>query len=232
MAQTSQRCEEEADSADSTSTELALAASVALLENHLEGEADSEPQIPRLQDLPWIADVKDGLIPLPCTPAASDDKPSRFVSWADWEADCIYRMTDPDFLEEGEWCGYWSFDGAAVQGVPTLQFANAVESFNFRVQRVRRSSRRSTPYYIRGFYPSMGNHLHLEGNYTRDGSFMLGPPGDFWIWRARMTPFGLFGFWGSTDGSRIAGICWLWKKDWSDAAREERMQRRQSSLGW
>lgn len=141
-------------------------------------------------------------------------------------------MTDPDYLEDGQWVGYWSFDGAPIQGIPTVQFADAIENLMFTVQRTRRSSRRSTPYLIRGSHPNAGNDFHLEGNFTRDGCFMMGPPGDFWAWRGRMTPFGMFGFWGSTDWSRVAGICWIWKKSWSDAAREERMQRRQKNLGW
>ncbi|KAL9085098.1 MAG: hypothetical protein Q9165_007742 [Trypethelium subeluteriae] len=229
IAETSQRCEEEADSPDSTATQFALAACTSLLENHLDGESDSDPQLPRIQDLPWITDSKNGKIPLPCAPPSSSEKPNRFVSWSDWESDCINRMTDPDWLEDGYWCGYWSFDGALVQGVPRVQFADAVEGLVFRVERARRSNRGSTPHRIRALYPNSGHNFHLEGDFTRDGRFTMGPPGDFWVWRGRMTPFGMFGFWGSTDWSRVAGICWLWKKAWSDAAREEKIQRNQSN---
>ncbi|KAI9662352.1 MAG: hypothetical protein M1821_008519 [Bathelium mastoideum] len=230
VAETSVRCEEESEYADSTVTQFALAACVSLLEDHLEGEADSDPQIPRIQDLPWISDIENGIVPLPCAPASCNHKSSRFVTWEEWEADCIYRMTDPDYLEDGQWCGYWSFDGAAVQGIPTVQFADAIEGLVFRVSRLRRSSRHAAPQPIRGSYPNSGDDFHLDGHFTRDGRFTLGPPGDFWVWRGRMTPFGMFGFWGSTDWSRIAGICWLWKKSWSDAAREERLQRKGRKL--
>ncbi|KAL9062271.1 MAG: hypothetical protein Q9157_009071 [Trypethelium eluteriae] len=226
---TSLRCEEEADSPDSTATQFALAACTALLETHLDGEPDSDPQLPRIQDLPWITDIEKGVIPLPCAPPSSSEKPNRFVSWSDWESDCIHRMTDPNWLEDGYWCGYWSFDGALVQGVPRVQFADAVEGLVFRVHRARPSDRGPTPHRIRALYPNSGHNFHLEGEFTRDGQFTMGPPGDFWVWRGRMTPFGMFGFWGSTDWSRVAGICWLWKKSWSDAAREEKIQRKQSN---
>ncbi|KAF2234977.1 hypothetical protein EV356DRAFT_576177 [Viridothelium virens] len=229
IADTSLRCEEEADSPDSTATQFALAACTALLETHLDGEPDSDPQLPRIQDLPWITDIEKGVIPLPCAPPSSSEKPNRFVSWSDWESDCIHRMTDPNWLEDGYWCGYWSFDGALVQGVPRVQFADAVEGLVFRVHRARPSDRGPTPHRIRALYPNSGHNFHLEGEFTRDGQFTMGPPGDFWVWRGRMTPFGMFGFWGSTDWSRVAGICWLWKKSWSDAAREEKIQRKQSN---
>ena len=234
MAVTANLCEGGTDFANQTTTHFALSACIALLAGHLESMPETNPQIPRVQDLPWITDLKNGLLPLAFPPTSPPSKSSRFVSYEEWEADCVYRMTDPDFLEDGPWCGYWSYDGAPDHDLPSVQFADAIEGTVFSVRRVRRSSRNreGDVYLVRGSYPDSADDFRLEGQYTRDGCFTLGPPEDFWGWRGRMTPFGMFGFWGSTDGSRIAGICWLWKKSWSDAAREEKREKEEREMGY
>ncbi|KAI9683543.1 MAG: hypothetical protein M1820_010918, partial [Bogoriella megaspora] len=179
-------CEQGPDSyPNSGDAQYALGATAYLLMQHINRLRVSEPQIPRLQDLPWIATGPDRKIPIPFPPERSPDDPiTPFVSWKDWEADCIHRMTDPDFIEDGQWVGYWSFDGAALRGTPSVQFADSISGLVLKVQRSRRSTRRSsqcpTPFRIRGSYPNSEDDFHLEGTYTRDGCFQLGPPGDFW----------------------------------------------------
>ena len=35
-----------------------------------------------------------------------------------------------------------------------------------------------------------------------------------WMWRCRITPFGIFGTWHHQGSQRVEGCVWLWKEEW------------------
>lgn len=199
---------------------VALSAWSSLLAIHIDGNGDEEdPRMPDPSRIPWFerhGEETDCLpFPFQLPPTAEDDPARMTVAWDQWYRNRVAYMSDTPFLTDGEWCGYWSFDNYMHDSL-SVAFAEAIDSMVLVVSCPRRRSPRlgRAPMRITATYPNSIHNFILEGTISHDGIFDLGPPGDFWVWRGRMTPFGLFGFWGSSDWTRIAGACWLWKRAW------------------
>ena len=223
--------------ADVTSTMATLASWSWLLKDFLESHPvdPNRPQpshgraarlVPRLEDYPWHGKLDGGeMVPLPfMTRDDFDikvDSKYRLVSWEEWLTSKITEMSDPSYLAQSSWCGYWSFERHRRYDSASIEFADAVEGLNihalhhveFPVPHTRR---------LVGTYTEHTIDFHLEGYITPQGRFKLGPPGEFWAWMGWMTPFGLFGHWGGADGDQAAGACWLWQKTWTEEPNKER----------
>ena len=218
---------------DYDAAEISLAAYAGLLRTHLdhilveeqveqsgtEHEFSKWPCVPRTRDLPWLLPrTMSGSLPMPfmeetVPPASTQSRgpAMRLTDWDTWHQETISKMCETSFLEDGEWCGYWSYEEPSRRRRPArAEFADPVQRMVLRVVTNRRQSSRLNPgRKLLATYPESDNAFQLEGQITPDGIFELGPPGEFWMWKGRMTPFGLFGFWGSVDLAHIAGTCWV-----------------------
>lgn len=187
---------------------------------------------PTLQDMPWFGDLKSGArIPLPF--ATRNDGHllnPRLCLWDEWIEDATQRVIDLLTADGITWVGYWSFGRHRRLGVPRVEFADAIEELTLSSpdgvpnERVPSGSR-----ILIGTYPPHVVDFRLEGYVTPRGRFRLGPPGDFWACYGHVTPFGLFGFWGSADGSQSAGATWLWPSTWTKESNRKRKAQRSTS---
>ncbi|KAL9053819.1 MAG: hypothetical protein Q9162_004538 [Coniocarpon cinnabarinum] len=183
--------------------------------------------VPRLEDLPWHANLEKGeKIPLPFMSGQDFnlkvDSKYRLVCWEDWLQHLVLKMSETKYIEQSSWCGYWSFERHLRSNeVPSIEFADAVEGLNVRVMgdvdHPVPGSRR-----LVGTYTEHPIDFHLEGYITPQGKLKLGPPGEFWAWMGWMTPFGMFGYWGSAEGDQAAGACWLWQRSWTEDSNGKR----------
>ena len=155
---------------------------------------------PRLDDLPWLGKWKhEGKLPFPFVDKEDwhlkVDTQYRLVGWDEWLETLIADMSCADFLSESSWCGYWSFERRGQNGLPAIEFADAIEELTIRALNFVDNPEQNTRRII-GAYPEHHLDFHLEGYITPSGRFKLGPPGEFWALMGWMTPFGLFGLWG------------------------------------
>ena len=159
--------------------------------------------IPIMTDIPFhlLMDV-----PLPFTPSATEELASCHLA----------KMTTVDFLEEGEWTGFYS--------VPIIGFnpwSDTTPRFDPPMQGVRfvatadQNEQRVT--YLQAVGNDAVGAFDLKGRLApRTGEILLtktysgGSP--VWDWVCMMTPVGIVGSWGRAD---YGGWIWLWKPAWT-----------------
>ncbi len=151
---------------------------------------------PDLRRIPFSSFMR---LPLPYSVSAT----------ADFATCHLAAMATPEFLQDGEWVGYYSYSGPAA--VPSVTFDDPCREIRFKV----------TP---------AGGVLHLQveraldaigrfsltGQLTvRTGEFTLAKDygvGHAWTLLGVLTPFGLVGTWGTPGWG---GWFWFWKAEWS-----------------
>ena len=198
-------------------------------DNHRHEQPCETPEArftPRLENFPWYRKLsKSERIPLPFMRKddwqIKVDSRYRLVSWDEWVKWQVEEMARSSNLQSSSWCGYWSYESQRHAGMASVEFAEAVENLNLHVMEYIDDPVQDTRRLLGAHRPDI--NFHLEGYITPHGQFKLGPPGEFWAWFGHVTPFGLFGFWGSSDGSQSAGACWLWQKAWTQDANKARL---------
>lgn len=126
----------------------------------------------------------------------------------------LARMTTVDFLEDGEWAGYYSVSHAGVGGACFLHFDPPMHNISF-VATANGDS--PTTLNLHGTGEDGESAFALDGFISpRTGQIMLqkvysgGHPA--WDWTCIMTPMGIVGSWGQSD---YGGWIWLWKVGWT-----------------
>jgi hypothetical protein len=132
--------------------------------------------------------------------------------WDAWLSRHIERLSHPDQLEKGQWCGYYDYDGARSFDPPMLAIHFTVDrSPNLGAGLVRKVRARG--------HDGIGQFT-LEGGVSKQGYFELRKTyigAHSFDWICLMTPFGIFGSWGALHGNRFhrSGRVWLWKHEWN-----------------
>ena len=155
------------------------------------------------------------MVSAPIAPFTSDDN---------LDACYIKSLTSKEFIEDGEWQGFYSFD---IQLTNYPRFDPPMKGIKFTVGSVTSFTDAVNELVVMTPYMST---LHVSANGTDHvGDFRLGgqiyadgrvnlvkdyDQGPTWNWDVKMTPWGMIGFWGGEQGDRY-GYVWLWKKHWS-----------------
>ncbi|KAH6665483.1 hypothetical protein B0J14DRAFT_232591 [Halenospora varia] len=130
----------------------------------------------------------------------------------------ISTMLTQEFLEDGEWVGYYSnsmlpesFDlelpmtGVYFQVCDEIR-PHLMPSFSAHPFQSLTSEGSDSV----GTFNLEGHISSLDGAFGMEKSYHSGPT---WEWKGRMTPFGIVGTWGSFGDTY--GYVWLWKRAWS-----------------
>jgi hypothetical protein len=122
----------------------------------------------------------------------------------------LRTMTRPEFLEDGEWAGYYCYSSPTPR---VIDFDAPMLGIRFVT---RRSNVNSTTLGLSaaGVDSIGGFSLHGEidvesGVATMRKQYVTGTA---WDWHCVMTPFGIVGSWGR---QRFGGWFWLWKANWA-----------------
>ena len=157
--------------------------------------------VPTLTEIPLHLMME---IPLPFSPTSNKNLASCHLA----------KMATAEFLEDGEWAGFYSMPQARVQSIV----------FDPPMHRIRLSA---TPDH------NSSHLLHVQGTGEDGiGSFDLygeiipqtgqiclrkeysgGSP--VWDWVCMITPFGIVGCWGRRIHRHYGGWVWLWKVSWT-----------------
>jgi hypothetical protein len=124
----------------------------------------------------------------------------------------LHTMTSPEFLEDGEWAGYYCF---SIPRADNVHFDPPMSRIRFVTSRHSADSR--TLGLSADGIDSVGS-FHLQGEINSETGRVIirkeynhGVPWA-WDWFSIMTPFGIVGSWGRQDWG---GWFWLWKTSWS-----------------
>ena len=120
-------------------------------------------------------------------------------------------MTAKDFLEGGEWVGYYCYSFREL-GMP--MFDSMMSGMRFACSAAPNEDQNSLLLTTRG--DDGCGQFQLQGTISANdgclGLTKLYAGGNAWGWRAIMSPYGLIGTWGE---GRWGGWLWLWKREWS-----------------
>ena len=175
--------------------------------------------IPSTTDIPLLKLQKFSPLSPPFDMSMSPSDP-RSPDWANWLNRCNEHMSSPDFMIDGEWCGYYS-QRSFQHVVFDLPMINI--KFELKAREARESSEASeAPEERRGFHicgrgTDAISNFKLSGEVFENHEILLTKAYSThrWIWKCTMTPFGIFGNWYSAarDNSAL-GAVWLWKRNW------------------
>ena len=134
--------------------------------------------------------------------------------WTVWLSRHIEKMSEPDQLGKGQWCGYYSYDGARAFDPPMLGIQFSVD------QNPSPGSGLTSRIRAQG-HDGIGQFT-LEGGISRQGELRLRKTyagAHSFDWTCFMTPFGIFGRWGTVGRNifRQGGKLWLWKCEWNSS---------------
>jgi hypothetical protein len=165
---------------------------------------------PKIWPLPSRIPFRDLLdIPKPL----QDDSATKFTT-AHME-----RMTSAEFLQSGEWTGLYCYGSSTTQ---TITFDSPMCQIHFDVDGVREDQHSGGETVLlvtsRTGKDAVGPFT-LSGEVSQSGAVRMYKSytnsGFGWSWVARMTPYGIVGFWGSDISHQIGGCIWIWKKVWT-----------------
>ena len=132
----------------------------------------------------------------------------------------VPHMTAASFLEDSEWCGYYSLsDRTPLQyfGSGQISFDPPMYDINFSVDRSEDSNQKKGVLNVTGTGGMDGvGTFTLSGTIdTKDGTLSMVKAYDndglSWNWRGVLTPLGLVAQWGEPDWG---GWVWMWKATW------------------
>ena len=172
------------------------------LAQHNAYERDEPVPIPTALDIPFHTMMD---LPLPFTPEAAE----KFTSCH------LERMATPDFLEDGEWVGYYSAFSGRITKPP--KFDPPMHRIRFSVTRHNTKPKetliltgkgvdRVGPFHLRGTLSVGTGHLVMGKEYQNVDIY--------WDWRGILTPHGIVANWGHRNGG---GWVWLWKASWTNS---------------
>lgn len=170
-------------------------------------------------DLPWTSPGFHKRVAIPFSALwsrSSENRLRRKDSLSEWLNSTTLYMTNPAFLEEGEWCGYYARNHG---GLPL--FDPPMRNIKFNVSPETRD--RATCDISAVGTDDVGKFV-LKGSISRTNG--TGP-----LWKTYyvgalcwtcgfwMTPFGLFGRWHGGPNRTILGWFWLWKSSWTGGGK-------------
>ncbi|KAH8655018.1 hypothetical protein BGZ60DRAFT_152105 [Tricladium varicosporioides] len=130
----------------------------------------------------------------------------------------VSTMLTQEFLEDGEWVGYYSnsmdpesfhlelpMTGVYFQVCDEIKQHLMLPFSTHPFQSLTSKGSDSV-----GTFKLEGHISSLDGAFGMEKRYDSGPT---WEWKGRMTPFGIVGTWGAL-GDRY-GYIWLWKRAWS-----------------
>jgi hypothetical protein len=134
-------------------------------------------------------------------------------SWEEWLSRHTEKMSHPDQLEKAQWCGYYGYTG-------TLAFDPPMLAIQFTVDRSRDTGAKAVWKIHAQGHDGIGD-FSLQGNISQQGEVKLRKTyigAHSFDWKCFMTPFGIFGSWGTIYENRFCycGRVWLWKREWSN----------------
>ncbi|CAD6574884.1 MAG: hypothetical protein ASARMPRED_006960 [Alectoria sarmentosa] len=137
-------------------------------------------------------------VPLPFSPNATTELASCHLA----------KMTTADFLEDGEWAGYYSYGLGGSGGFdPPMHSIRFVATAN---------SDSPTTLNLHGVGTDGIGSFDLDGKLVPEtGQVLLKKvywASITWDWACMMTPMGIVGSWGR---SNYGGWVWLWKTGWT-----------------
>ena len=127
----------------------------------------------------------------------------------------VHGMTQPDFLEDGEWVGFYCYSIGVGDDDPA-QIDPAMEGIHFQVTQedasdlllINGRGRDGVgPFGLRGRCSRRSGRVEMEKNY--EATLVR------WRWRGAITPFGITGSWES--GPAWGGWFWIWKRSWTQS---------------
>lgn len=137
----------------------------------------------------------------------------------------VASMSQKAFIEDGDWCGYYSYDtllmnpphiDPAMESVKLrLHDTNSSELSSEIINETSSSNAHSLHSISGNGKDSVGN-FRLSGQLFSDGRMPMTKiydQGIHWDWDTCVTPWGIMGFWGQSDSTY--GWVWLWKREWS-----------------
>jgi hypothetical protein len=152
-------------------------------------------------------------LPIPFSPGADAQRASG--AWETWFTKHVQSMSLPVYLEEGQWRGYYDYPGVRAFEPPMLEIQFAVSqnllSGNVHVWKIRAQGHDGVGRFtLEGWVETLVGRLNLRKTYIGAHSF---------DWECFMTPFGIFGSWGTRHGDIFhkTGRLWLWKREWNSA---------------
>ncbi len=176
---------------------------------------DGPLALPTVFDLPWTSPGFSEKVAIPFSVPSSQSNGLPLEnkdSWLGWLNFTTLHMTDPTFLEEGEWCGYYAYKSSILP-----QFDPPMRNIKFYADP---SQQANETYTISAVGRDAVGKFVLRGQISRfDGAASLRKTyagAHSWTWSCQMTPFGIFGAWSSRYDQRILGWLWLWKSSWTD----------------
>ena len=163
---------------------------------------------PAITAVPTSTDIPLHLmldVPLPFTSSASVESLSCHLA----------KMTTVDFLEDGEWAGFYSISYSPRRGRgESAYFDPPMHSIRF-VATAQSSdptalSLQGTGEDAIGAFDLEGKIAPETGNISLRKTYSGGSP--VWDWICIMTPMGIVGSWGRGE---YGGWIWLWKTGWT-----------------
>ena len=124
----------------------------------------------------------------------------------DFPACHLSKLTIPEFLEDGERFGFYSYDNQE-----RMSFGLPMHDVRFR----ENSSIDNRRVHAAGM-DGVGS-FYLDGLIVPDGKVRLPKRyhrGPVWRWTCVVTPFGIVGTWGGFNLHSVNGWFWLWKASW------------------
>lgn len=141
-------------------------------------------------------------VPLPFSPNAAINFASCHLA----------KMTTADFLEDGEWAGFYSVPyrrGNSPSFDPPMHGIHFVVTANTNGQGTL--NLQSTGEDAVGAFDLEGKLAPGTGHISMKKTYSGGSP--VWDWVCIMTPVGIVGEWGG--GGTYGGGIWLWKTGWT-----------------
>ena len=140
-------------------------------------------------------------LPLPFSPSATTEFATCHLA----------KMTTADFLEDGEWTGFYSLSSIRQDTIAFdppmhgIQFVATPQGGSSRTLKLRATGEDG----IQAF-DLEGEIVSETGRITLEKRYLGGHP--TWDWVCMMTPMGIVGSWGR---NHFGGWIWLWKVGWT-----------------
>lgn len=148
---------------------------------------------PKALDIPFpLAQLHEKVIPFT-------------AGWDLWHDEYCRSLCNPDFFCTGRWVGYYNQLRRHYRLDNPMVNIFLSSHISGDVQKVIGQGRDGIGLFsIIGKVLEDGFSFSLLKMYTTHS----------WEWRARMTPFGIYGTWHYEGSLRSEGAFWLWKEEW------------------
>ena len=148
-----------------------------------------------------------GFLPRPFLSALRE--PDRWTKWLDTHLD---EITDPATIDGSEWFGYYSYHlGFYRLDPPMTDIRFRVVGIDGTTTKVEATGVDNVgAFTLSGTIERLTGALFFRKDYVNR---------HVWRWKGTMTPFGMCGCWHPALRTRVSGMFWIWRKEWTrDAA--------------